>query len=257
VGIVKRPYPTATDQRFGILPRFRSDLALGPANGASGSAASGAGGSSAAGSRLEDRSEAAVTTADVTPDTDLAALFEHIGARVHVGGLITELTSDGFLLDDGTAVAKVVLRGDALVLLSHLAIGDALAARGQVEQDGEDLRIVVASGGDLVRVGDLGQALPVVAGPSSQSPAGATTLPGPALANTGAFDVLPAELSVATIGGISMLSVLVTFLRRRAAARRSRALVVARLASLVPTHATIPTPRHATLDPNHRATPRR
>jgi hypothetical protein len=43
---------------------------------------------------------------------------------------------------------------------------------------------------------------------------------------------VPAELSVATIAGISALSLLVTLLRRRAAARRSRVVVLARLASL-------------------------
>ena len=38
IGIVKRPYPTATDRRFAIVPRQRADIVLGkavPAAGAS------------------------------------------------------------------------------------------------------------------------------------------------------------------------------------------------------------------------------
>ena len=31
VGIAKRPYPTATDHRFGLVPRTAADLAVGPA----------------------------------------------------------------------------------------------------------------------------------------------------------------------------------------------------------------------------------
>jgi hypothetical protein len=58
-------------------------------------------------------------------------------------------------------------------------------------------------------------------------------LMGPALAASAGMDAMPTELSVVTIGGISLLSVLVTVIRRRAATRRSRAIVVARLATLV------------------------
>src|SRR5205814_811708 len=136
VGIIKRPYPTATDRRFGLLPRNRSDLALGPAAaGASGDSSGVGAGSTGSGAGATSDPDGP----DVTPDTDLATLFEHIGSTVHVGGLIAELTADGFLLDDGTAVARIVLHGDALVLVPHLRVGDALAVHGQVQQDGEEL----------------------------------------------------------------------------------------------------------------------
>ncbi|HEY2888804.1 MAG TPA: hypothetical protein VGJ17_09325 [Candidatus Limnocylindrales bacterium] len=239
VGIAKRAYPTATDQRFGIMPRFGSDLAVGPGLSGSGTTTSGSG-ASGPGLGGSDRAADAAGGADVTPDTDLATLFEHVGARVHVGGLITELTSDGFLLNDDTAIARVELDGDALVLLPHLAVGDALAAWGVVGQDGEELHVTVSSAGDLVRVGDLGQALPVLAGAIGGAGASAATTasagPNPALTIGAALDGMPAELSVATIGGISLLSVLVTVVRRRTAARRSRAAIVARLATIVGPH---------------------
>jgi hypothetical protein len=238
VGIVKRPYPTATDKRYGLLPRTRSDLAVGPAaNGATGagSGPASAGGGNGAGSARDALAAAALASGDAaaTPDTDLATLFEHIGATVHVGGLISELTPDGFLLDDGTATARVVLHGDALVLLPHLQVGDALAAHGVVQQDGEDLLVSVASAGDLVRVGDLGEAIPLGASASPDGSSHASqAATAPQLAGATGLDTVPAELSVVTIAGISALSVLMTLLRRRAAAQRSRAVVLARLASL-------------------------
>jgi uncharacterized protein YdeI (BOF family) len=229
IGIVKRAYPTATDQRFAVLPRSRADLAIGPAGGATGRTKTGA--------ESQGTSDSGVGSGpggvDVTPDTDLATLFEHIGARVHVGGLVREVTDDGIVLDDGTAIARIVLHGDGLVLLPHLEVGDALAAMGVVEQDGEALFVSVASGADLFRVGALGQALPVdpVAGAGAgQNPVASAA--NPALAGAAGLGPIPAELSLATIVGLSGVSLLVTLLRRRAAERRSRAIVLARLASL-------------------------
>jgi hypothetical protein len=232
VGIAKRPYPTATDRRFALLPRGRADVVIatpeGPAAHAAGLGnASDASGGGAAASRV-------TLAQDITPDTDLAALFEHLGETVHVGGLVSEMTTDGFLLDDGTAVARVVLEGDAAVLLPHIRAGDAVAAHGVVRQEGEELRLVVANAAGLVRVGDLGQAEPLVPGASGRDPesSSAVTLPPRAVDLAGAAGLLPAELSVATLGGLTVASLLVTLIRRRATAQRSRAAVLARLASL-------------------------
>jgi hypothetical protein len=230
VGIVKRPYPTATDRRFAVLPRGRADISINPGAGGSGSAG-GSGPGPAAGASTGGRGPDGQQALDVTPDTDLATLFEHVGAEVRVGGLVSELTSDGFLLDDGTAVGRLVLGGDAAVLLPHIQPGDAVAARGTVTQVGEELRVIVANAAGLVRVGDLGEALPVAPGPpGSPGPTTAISYAAPATLNDAG--VLPTELSVATLGGLSAVSLLVTLLRRRAVARRSRALVLARLAAV-------------------------
>lgn len=234
VGIVKRPYPTATDRRFALLPRGRTDVAIGPgaASHASGSASDGSSATAAgSGTGGGSGSGAAAGSGDVTPDTDLATLFEHVGGDVHVGGLVTQLTSDGFLLDDGTAVGRVALHGDALILLPNLAVGEALAARGTVVQQDEALLVSVASGADLVRVGTLGEAIPIGSIAVTAAPFEGAARPA-TQAGAGPFDVAPAELSLLTLGGISVLSVLVTILRRRAVARRTRAVVLARLAGL-------------------------
>jgi len=235
VGIVKRPYPTATDRRFQLLPRGRADVT---GVGAGGSVAGGAGGAAGSGGPGAGSSAAPTGSGgfDVTPDTDLATLAEHVGARVHVGGLVSQLMPDGFLLDDGTAVARLVLHADALVLVDHLRAGDALAAWGTVTRDGDQLSISVASAADVVRIGALGQALPVdppapftsSAGPSPTGPTGHA----PSLATAAPGDVLPGEVSLATLAALTAASVLVSIVGRRTASRRSRDLVLARLATL-------------------------
>jgi hypothetical protein len=166
----------------------------------------------------------------VTPDTDLATLFEHIGASVKVGGLIRELNPDGFLLDDGTAVARVALTGDAAALLPDLRAGEPVAVKGIVRQQDEALLIEVSSGGDVARVGDLGQGLPLTSGPATSTAASAAT--GPAALAVGDGGLLPQELSVATLAALTAASLLVTLIRKRTAARRSRAVVLARVAAL-------------------------
>jgi hypothetical protein len=239
VGIVRRPYPTATDRRFALLPRGRADVTIAPLgfHGPGGLDAAGISGTGREGAAT--RSEASA----ITPDTDLATLSEHLGEVVRVGGLVTAVMGDGLRLDDGTAVARLVLDGDATVLLPHIRPGDALAARGIVRRAGEELEIEVATAADLVRVGALGEALPVaptrspvpLAGPAAgpaASPIGGPAHAGDWLAIAGLTEGLPAEVSVATLTTVTVLSLLVTWLRRRAAAQRSRALVLARLATL-------------------------
>ena len=97
---------SATDRRFGVLPRSRSDIALGPPSaGGNGSGSAGSGGS---GPGLGNAGAASDSNGVVvTPDTDLATLFEHIGSSVHVGGLITELTADGFLTVHGRVIYQM------------------------------------------------------------------------------------------------------------------------------------------------------
>ncbi len=231
-GIVKRPYPTASDRRFAVLPRSGADVSIAPAgNGAAVEPlASNGEGDTATGSSSSSR------TADVTPDTDLAALGEHVGERVRVGGLIATVAGDGFDLDDGTALARVELRGDMASLLSHLHAGEAVAATGVVTMiDGAPV-IVVDGTGSLLRVGSLGQALPIgglpiATEPALAAPGGAATLG----ADAGLLGPGAAPTSVLAIVLLTLASVLVTILRRRLLRRRLREVVVARLATLRPT----------------------
>ncbi|HKB29011.1 MAG TPA: OB-fold nucleic acid binding domain-containing protein, partial [Candidatus Limnocylindrales bacterium] len=230
VGIAKRPYPTATDRRFGLMPRTSADLALGPASGAASDRGPTARSSAVSG-------DAIGTLADVTPDTDLATLADHLGEQVTVGGLIAALTSDGFVLDDGTATALIVLEGDALDLLPYLRVGDALAATGTVTETADGFAVTVAGAADLVRVGDLGQAVSIDGSGASPAPGGAEGAgsgSGPSLATAHGLDAMAGPFGVVAMAGLSLVSLGVTLLRRRQERRRLRAVVVARLAALRP-----------------------
>ena len=231
VGIVKRPYPTASDRRFAVLPRTSADVSIAPAgNGAAVEPLPSTGG---AGSGPD--SAAGAGKADVTPDTDLAALGEHVGDRVRVGGLIATVAGDGFGLDDGTALARVELRGDMASLVPHLRAGEAVAATGVVAmQDGVPV-IVVDATGSLLRVGSLGQALPIGGAPVATEPA--PSAPGGAAALAADAALLgpaSAPTGVLAIVLVTLASAVVTILRRRVVRRQLRAVVVARLATLRP-----------------------
>ncbi|HUQ44081.1 MAG TPA: hypothetical protein VM451_06690 [Candidatus Limnocylindria bacterium] len=229
VGVVRRPYPTASDRRFAVLPRNGSDVAVGPAgNGAPGEGL----GASGAGSNGGADPSPAANSIDITPDTDLAALSEHVGQRVRVGGLIARLAEDGFDLDDGTALARVQLRDDMTALLAHLREGEAVAATGVVELVDGVTAVVVGSDGALLRVGSLGQALPIGGLPSepaaTEDPAeGAATL-----ADATGLTPNLAPTSLLALAMITALSVLMTVARRRLARRHLRTALVARLTTL-------------------------
>ena len=225
-GIVKRPYPTASDRRFALLPRSGADVAIGPAgNGpATGNVGTAADGSTTA---------AAAATSEITPDTDLAALLEHVGARVRVGGLIAQVAGGGLDLDDGTALAHLILEGDMAALLPHLREGEAVAATGIVKVVDGAAVVVVGDDGALVRVGSLGQALPIggLAGDANATPSG---LGGPAAITADSAGIgsglSPTSLFAMVL--ISALSVLATIIRRRLVRRRLRTALVGRLATL-------------------------
>lgn len=230
VGIAKRPNPTAVDQRFGLVPRTSVDVALGPAP----MSASGHG---PGGEPVGSPSAGSDSLADITPDTDLATLADHVGEEVHVGGLIAGLTIDGFVLDDGTATATIVLASDALDLLPYLRVGDAVAATGIVTETADGFGVVVAGAADLVRVGDLGQALPVAGagpGPDASSPGTTGLGNGGSLTTALGLDMAAAPFGVLAMAGLSVVSLFVTLVRRRQERRRLRAVVVGRLGALRP-----------------------
>jgi uncharacterized protein YdeI (BOF family) len=230
-GIVKRPYPTASDRRFAVLPRSGADLSIGPAGDGAGTGVAGAAGT-AAGSAAANA--AGTPGIDVTPDTDLAALLDHVGARVRVGGVIARLAAGGFDLDDGTAIARVELQGDMAGLVDSLRVGDAVAATGTVAVTDGVAKIVVGSDGVLVRVGSLGQALPIdgsAAAPAASAPDKGT---GAMAADSTGLGLGGAPTSLLAMVLVSALSVLATLVRRRLQRRRLRVALVDRLAQLRP-----------------------
>ena len=133
VGIVRRPYPTATDRRFSILPRSSADLAVksGPAAPSSNSTstdrpaptpAQSAGGRRRVAPSDRRPGTGAGRTSSSGPgattilDVDLVDLGHVVGLRVRVGGIIVGMAEDGFVLDDGTAQVTVHLGGDAAIV---------------------------------------------------------------------------------------------------------------------------------------------
>jgi hypothetical protein len=225
-GIVKRPYPTATDRRFAVVPRRLADLVLGaPAASAPPPTSPGATGSAASGG-LDGG--AAPSAGPVGLDVDLRDLAAHLGERVRVGGLVTELRPDGFGLDDGTAIAVVALVDGASTMLGTLEPGAALNATGSAEARGDATVLVVADAADVELVGAL-----VAAGsdPPSTAPDTSPDVDRDALrASLGrGMGIDSASVGVGSLALIVTLSVLVTLARRHRAQRLLRRRIVARL----------------------------
>jgi hypothetical protein len=163
VGIVRRPNPAATDQHFVIVPRSPADIrvlarATGPAEAARPGAGASRPGTSPTSQAFGRGGAAGGTTAPVSADA--AGLARLAGRSVRVGGLVVAVDATGLVLDDGTGSARLDLAGDARSLLALLGPGDAVGAAGVV-QAGTPPAIRVTDAADLVRLGDLGEALPL------------------------------------------------------------------------------------------------
>jgi hypothetical protein len=155
IGIVKRAYPSASDQRFSLVPRSPRDLEVAGA-GPSGASPGPSGGPGASAGPTGPAPGAPGASADAgVPDVALAALAEHVGLVVRVGGLVTGVEPDRIRLDDGTAVAGVVLEGTAADLLPLLQPGDAVNATGTPDERGEVV-LVVTDAAEVVLLGDPG-----------------------------------------------------------------------------------------------------
>jgi len=146
VGIVRRPNPAATDQRFVVVPRSPADIrVLAPASAVLRTALPGQA------ATLPGTPGAPATVAGVPGSTgpasaDVASLAGLAGRSVRVGGLVVAVDSTGLAFDDGTGTARLELAGDARPLLSLLSLGDAIGAAGIV-QPGAPPRIRVAAAG--------------------------------------------------------------------------------------------------------------
>ena len=229
-GIVKRPYPTATDRRFAIAPRQERDVALGAAT--PGAAAGSPGASTAPGSSATTPGGGSPAAAALAGDVDLRDLAAHVGTRVRVGGLVTTVEADGFRLDDGTAIGRVVLADGAAPLLEVLEPGDALNATGTPEQR-DELVLVIGDAADVELVGDLGAS--AMADPSAPTDKPARTDPERAAraASLGrGMGVDPASAGVGTLALVTAVSVAVTLARRHRAQRVLRQRIVARLEAI-------------------------
>jgi hypothetical protein len=229
-GIVRLAYPNATDRRPSLLPRSSADVRVVAAAPASGSTTA----AGAAGSGAASAATGSVAALDWV-DADLVDLATVVGQTVRVGGLVVGLQADGFSLDDGTAVGAVVLAGSAAELLPLIEPGDAINVIGRVEdRDGEPV-VVVDDAGAVALGADLGAGVVDPTAASSPSPTaseGAT-----AGLRTAGFSDPTAGLpgfgaGLASVLLVAVVSVLVTWLRRRDARVRWQARVTARLAAI-------------------------
>jgi len=248
VGVVRRPHPAATDRRFAVVPRGPGDVR---ASDAAGTAAGALHGSGPATPRPGAPLGGPAASADAPAiDADLATLPGLGGTRVRVGGLIEALDGDLLLVDDGTATGGVQLTGDAAALLPLLEAGDAISAVGRVALTATGAIVQVDEPESLVRLGDLGEALPLESGgpglapdagaePGSPwaAPAGPAGLPGvapgpaPGVVERGDAPLLAGVgLTLVASGGWVSLAAL----RRRRDRRRLAARIEARLAALAP-----------------------
>jgi hypothetical protein len=244
-GIVRRPYPSASDRRFAVVPRSPGDLIVGGAvddSAASGSVSHGSSGIDANALSGSLAGSGSATTAGDPLDVDLVALAGHVGETVRVGGLVETVTGDGFRLDDGTAVAFVRLRATAVDIAGSIVVGDALSATGRVEVDssvGAPIMVVDDPAG-IVLVGDLGAGDPTGTEPDptamSGSTAGGPTGSGSGTAATvtaGLADPGLPEIGALGIVLVSLASLAVTLLRRQRMRRRLAGRIADRLAAIV------------------------
>jgi hypothetical protein len=254
VGIVRRANPSATDRRFSILPRGPGDVSVGPggrsgtgtnADTSTGRTTGGAGATGQQGLRPDPEMSLAPGTVDV----DLVELDRWAGKTVRVGGLVVDLAADGFTLDDGTAVASVILDGAAAEYLALIEPEDPLNVIGRVEARDGGAVVVVSDPAGIVRVGDL----PAIPAPVATSAATdeATVAPPVAIAGTGPATADaggPLGLGATGLAGIgsllllSIASVAVTLLRRQRLRQALLARVGVRLAGITAPPRTPPEP---------------
>jgi hypothetical protein len=172
---------------------------------------------------------------------DAAGLAGLAGRSVQVGGLVVTVDAEGLVLDEGTGSARVELIGDARSLLPLLGPGDAIGAAGVVEA-GTPPIVRVTDPASLVRLGDLGEALPLgdeVVPPddadlaSSGSPAADQATSGPAapgLVRAGPSASMTA--GAGSIGALATAGAMLMVARRRREQRTSRARIARRVAEL-------------------------
>jgi hypothetical protein len=242
IGVVVRPYPTANDRRFSIDPRSAADIRLGGlvAGGSNGSPLPGGSAGGAIGPGGPGSGPGGGGQEPGTPlDIDLAQLGEHLGANVRVGGFVTGIDSSGITIDDGTASGRIELAGEATAYLALLGPDEAINATGLVGGTTEAPVLNVSDAAGIVRVNDLGGSLDPYGEATADPDPSAATVPGQA-----GLTGLPG-LDGATAAGlgslivISLVSLFVTYFRRRRIRRALSQRVAARLATLgarPPTH---------------------
>jgi outer membrane biosynthesis protein TonB len=248
-GIVRRPFPTASDRRFAILPRSTGDLHL---EGGLLMQHTASAGQSSAGTRGNPTRGSSSSIAAGVIDADLIDLDSLIGRAVRVGGLVADLRPDGVLLDDGTSTGRVVLREAALELLPLLEPDDAINASGYVERLEDGPVVVVDDPAGISQAGDPWAADGVSA---IAQGAGASVPPAPVdpVATAGLLggsSMGGGAIGFAALSLLSAASLGFTLLRRWQLRRRLAQRIATRLADLGTPGTGLSGPRSAERDPS-------
>lgn len=194
-GLVKRPYPTATDRRFAIMPRDAADIDLlgspssgpGPAGGPG--VGHGPGGKVPTGEKGAGFTGGSVALATETPlDVRLADLAAHDGELVRVGGRLVERRGRLIQLQDESGRASARLPRDGVP--SEPRAGELLNVIGRVERLGQGWVVAARGPSDLQRLGRLASAGPQAGPPIA---GGAAITPGPGAAEEPAEALSPPQ----------------------------------------------------------------
>jgi len=160
VGIVKRAYPTASDQRMAVVPRSTSDISLGgsvsrgngvaagqpnPAKG-DGSAAGTAGGEDIHPGAGQSAANAVLQPLVIA----ISDIANHENEMVTVGGRIDAIDGNRLLVNDDTSL--VAVRVPSTSGLAALKVGALVNARGHVTRTDEGGLEVVVDTLDSIRV---------------------------------------------------------------------------------------------------------
>ena len=240
VGIVRRPYPSASDRRFTIVPRSSADIVSGSASGqlttpgGSGAPSASQAPGAAAGGGVAAGGASGASASGAPSDVDVADLSTHIGDVVRIGGLVEAVDADGFRLNDGTGTTDVRFTPAAADVAGSILVGDALNAIGRVERgpDGGSPVLRVEDPAGITLVADLGDADVDVAGSANPSADSATPSDGRLSLAAGLSDPTMPGVGTAGIVLVSITSLAVTLLRRRRMRRRLAARIAQRLGAL-------------------------
>ncbi len=235
VGIVRRAYPTAIDQRFAIEPRSLADVTFGRADPAPKPASGVSGGGTAPGTSggAGIGSSSAAPTPPSGPSIDLRDLESWAGRLVQVSGIVRSVDGSVVTLEDGTATGRIVLAGDAAPFLDLVEAGDPLQVDGRVSADGAGPFVLVTDPNAVAQAGDPGgdpgsvttSPQPLTGSPDPgdavESPAGRQVGPGlaergPSASGGSGLAVLLEGLAMALLGAGLALAIAVPLVRRRA-----------------------------------------
>jgi hypothetical protein len=242
VGIVRRAYPSASDQRFAIDPRSVSDLSFGladpvrpgPTRRPAGPAGGASTGTASAPTAAVDGAFGGAPAPSGELGVDLRDLASRRGQLVRVGGLVTRVDGAVISLDDGTATGRLILTGHAAPYLDLVEVGDALEATGLVESDTGGPYLLVTDPDGVAQAGDLDAGTLAAAGASAAAgpSAGPTGQPEASVnrlvdagstigepAGSGLTSLLQA-LGLALLGAIVALAIALPMVQRNARAAR-------------------------------------